>query len=232
MTSPRTSPGGASRPSTSAICRCASGDSTSAAPTHYIGRVSVTDVDQDPIVVDWRAPVAEPFYRATAVEPMDVVRRRHFLTRPGEGRVLVGLDDEVFDRGRGRSRGSRGDRRGRAARRARARRTGRMGDIVATIQAEQDEAIRAALPGVLVVHRRCRHRQDRRRAAPRRLPPLHAPAPPRVRWRAARRAEHDLPALHRPGAPVARRGRRAARDPAGSSPRTGCVPRTRPTSRR
>jgi DNA helicase IV len=51
--------------------------------THYIGRVSVTDDDQDSIVVDWRAPVAEPFYRATAVEPMDVVRRRHFLTRAG-----------------------------------------------------------------------------------------------------------------------------------------------------
>ena len=55
-----------------------------------------------------------------------------------------------------------------------------MGDIVATIQAEQDEAIRAELPGVLVVGRRSGHRQDRGRAAPRRVPPLHVPPPARV----------------------------------------------------
>src|SRR5262249_1248111 len=48
-----------------------------------------------PLVVDWRAPVAEPFYRATAVVPMGVVRRRHFLTR--KGREILALDDEVFD---------------------------------------------------------------------------------------------------------------------------------------
>ena len=94
-------------------------------------------------MVDWRAPVAEPFYRATAVAPMDVVRRRHFLTRPGAGRELVGIDDEVFDRDAADAAGLSVV--GEAALLAaldRAR-TGRMGDIVATIQAEQDEAIRA-----------------------------------------------------------------------------------------
>src|SRR6266511_1327637 len=60
----------------------------------YIGRTSVTEADQTPLIVDWRAPVAEPFYRATGVETMGVVRRRHFQTRV---RQLLGMDDEVFD---------------------------------------------------------------------------------------------------------------------------------------
>ncbi|HEY8217191.1 MAG TPA: UvrD-helicase domain-containing protein [Acidimicrobiia bacterium] len=119
--------------------------------THYIGRVSVTDEDQDPIVVDWRAPVAEPFYRATAVEPMDVVRRRHFLTRAGEGSVLVGLDDEVFDRDAAAAADLAVIGEGALLAALDRARTGRMADIVATIQAEQDEAIRSALPGILVV---------------------------------------------------------------------------------
>ena len=117
----------------------------------HIGRVAVNDEDQEPLVVDWRAPVAEPFYRATPVSPMGVVRRRHFLTRHGEGRVLVGIDDEVFDRAAAEAEGL--DAVGEAALLAaldRAR-TGRMGDIVATIQTEQDEAIRADLAGVLIV---------------------------------------------------------------------------------
>lgn len=117
----------------------------------HIGRVAVNDEHQEPLVVDWRAPVAEPFYRATPVAPMGVVRRRHFLTRHGEGRVLVGIDDEVFDRTAAEAEGL--DAVGEAALLAaldRAR-TGRMGDIVATIQTEQDEAIRADLAGVLIV---------------------------------------------------------------------------------
>src|SRR5262249_24481762 len=67
------------------------GDDT---PPYYIGRISVTDDDLTPLVVDWRAPVAEPFSRATAIEPMGVARRRHFQT---QGRKLLGIDDEVFD---------------------------------------------------------------------------------------------------------------------------------------
>jgi DNA helicase IV len=119
--------------------------------THYVGRVSVTDDEQDSVVVDWRAPVAEPFYRATAVEQMDVVRRRHFLTRAGEGRVLVGLDDEVFDRVAAEAAELSVIGEGALLAALDRARTGRMGDIVATIQAEQDEAIRSSLPGILVV---------------------------------------------------------------------------------
>lgn len=115
----------------------------------YIGRIAVNDEQQNPLVVDWRAPVSEAFYRATPLAPMGVVRRRHFLTR--HGRELVGIDDEVFDRVAAEAEGLATV--GEAALLAaldRAR-TGRMGDIVATIQAEQDEAIRADLAGVLVV---------------------------------------------------------------------------------
>ena len=45
---------------------------------YYIGRLAVSDATQEPVVVDWRAPVAEPFYRATGRDPMDLARRRHF----------------------------------------------------------------------------------------------------------------------------------------------------------
>jgi hypothetical protein len=117
----------------------------------YIGRLAVNDEQQEPLVVDWRAPVAEPFYRATGVAPMGVVRRRHFLTRPGVGRELAAIDDEVFDRDAADAAGLSAV--GEAALLAaldRAR-TGRMGDIVATIQAEQDEAIRADVAGPLIV---------------------------------------------------------------------------------
>ncbi len=128
------------------------GDSNGEAPrTHYIGRISVTDEESDPVVVDWRAPVAEPFYRATAIEPMDVVRRRHFLTRPGEGRVIVGLDDEVFDSNAADEAHLSIVGEGALFAALERARTGRMGDIVATIQSEQDEAIRASIAGVLVV---------------------------------------------------------------------------------
>ncbi len=120
--------------------------------SYYIGRVAVWDDEQDPVVVDWRAPVAEPFYRATALEPLGLVRRRHFSSR---GRTLLGLEDEYFGEG-STERGAaalesqlRGEQTLRTA--LESARTGRLGDIVATIQSEQDEIIRAPLPGVLVV---------------------------------------------------------------------------------
>jgi DNA helicase IV len=114
----------------------------------YIGRISVTDDDLQPLVVDWRAPVAEPFYRATAVEPMGVARRRHFQTH---GRRLIGLDDEVFDADTAETSGLTVVGEGALLAALDLERTGRMRDIVATIQAEQDEAIRADLTGILVV---------------------------------------------------------------------------------
>ena len=99
-------------------------------------------------MVDWRAPVAEPFYRATAVEPMGVARRRHFQTH---GRRLIGLDDEVFDADTAETSGLTVVGEGALLAALDLERTGRMRDIVATIQAEQDEAIRAPLTGILVV---------------------------------------------------------------------------------
>ena len=116
-----------------------------------MGRIGVNDEEQTPLIVDWRAPVAEPFYRATAISPMGVVRRRHFVTRPGHGRELVGLDDEVFDAGAAGEAGLTVVGEGALLASLDRARTGRMGDIVATIQIEQDEAIRADLAGVLIV---------------------------------------------------------------------------------
>ena len=114
----------------------------------YIGRISVTDDDLNNLVVDWRAPVAEPFYRATAVAPMDVARRRHFQTH---GRRLIGLDDEVFDADATDDAGFTVVGEGALLAALDRERTGRMRDIVATIQSEQDEAIRADLAGALIV---------------------------------------------------------------------------------
>ncbi len=115
----------------------------------YIGRLGVWDREHDPVVVDWRAPIAEPFYRATGREPMGIERRRHFATR---GRTLLGIDDELFGDLEGvmpDDVGARGQ--GALIAALEASRTGRLGDIVATIQGEQDEIIRAEMPGVMVV---------------------------------------------------------------------------------
>jgi DNA helicase IV len=118
----------------------------------HIGRVAVADEEQEPLVVDWRAPIAEPFYRATPADPLGLRRRRHLLTK---GRTVLRLDDEVFGDHAAAANAEEEDLVlvGEAAlldalRRAR---TGRMGDIVATIQAEQDRIIRAPLNGLVVV---------------------------------------------------------------------------------
>ena len=117
---------------------------------HHIGRLGLTDDDQRQLLVDWRAPAAEPFYQATAAEPRGVVRRRHLTTR---GRRVVGLADDVLDLDALGVAADAGTLSGESALLAalNAKRTGRMGDIVATIQAEQDRIIRAPLQGVLVV---------------------------------------------------------------------------------
>ncbi len=118
--------------------------------TLYIGRVGVWDRSQDPVVVDWRAPAAEPFYRATGAEPLGLVRRRHFATR---GRTLIDIDDELFgdlshlddvD-------GPKIQGHGALITALETARSGRLGDIVATIQGEQDEIIRSPLGGIVVV---------------------------------------------------------------------------------
>lgn len=124
----------------------------------HIGRLAVADEDREPVVIDWRAPVAEPFYRATGREPMGLARRRHFAV---EGREVLGLEDELFGDGHvglgsdGTLTMDLGDSsiRGHSTLMAALERgrTGALGDIVATIQAEQDEIIRAPQAGVLVV---------------------------------------------------------------------------------
>jgi len=114
----------------------------------YIGRLAVADEHQEPIVVDWRAPVAEAFYRATGANPMGLVRRRHFATR---GRTIVGLDDELFGEAVTALDSGRVQGEGALINALESARTGKLSDIVATIQGEQDEVIRASLPGVLVV---------------------------------------------------------------------------------
>ncbi len=130
----------------------------------HIGRLAVSGPDHEPLVVDWRAPVAEPFYRATGLDPQGLARRRHLAVR---GRAVLGLEDEYFVDPAGRPVGpvddgdAAGERLlsdgmvlggpGALLSALGQSRTGRMGDIVATIQREQDEIIRSPLPGVLVV---------------------------------------------------------------------------------
>jgi len=115
--------------------------------TFHIGRLAVLSGSLEPLVVDWRAPIAEPFYRATGRDPMGVVRRRHFAT---EGEELLGIEDEELSLAGVDATARDAPSGALLAALARAR-SGHMRDIVATVQAEQDEVIRAPLPGVLVV---------------------------------------------------------------------------------
>jgi DNA helicase IV len=126
----------------------------------HIGRLAVADANSEPVVVDWRAPVAEPFYRATGRDSMGLLRRRHFAV---QGRTLLGLEDELFGEGHlglgaddgiaGSSTVAPASLRGYSTLLAALERgrTGQLGDIVATIQGEQDEIIRSPQAGVLVV---------------------------------------------------------------------------------
>ncbi len=119
------------------------------AETFYIGRIGVWDEDQAAVVCDWRAPVAEPFFRATGRRPMGLALRRRFVSR---GSRLLGIDDEHFSPGGLDGDGDDSPRHDPALQAAlEAPRTGRLGDVTATIQAEQDDVIRAPLPGVLIV---------------------------------------------------------------------------------
>jgi DNA helicase IV len=124
-------------------------DLTENAERLYIGRLGLSTEDQHTLLVDWRAPAAAAFYRATAARPHGVVRRRHLRSR---GRTLVGFDDEVFDI-HALDDTERGTLSGEAALLAalQEERTGRMRDVVATLQAEQDEVVRADRAGILVV---------------------------------------------------------------------------------
>jgi DNA helicase IV len=118
---------------------------------HHIGRIGLRadDAERTPVLIDWRAGVARPFYLATGHTPMGLRRRRHITS---EGRTVTALHDEILDLGDERRTGHE-DPSGDAVLLAalNSARTGRMGDIVQTIQADQDRIIRAPHRGVLVV---------------------------------------------------------------------------------
>ena len=113
-----------------------------------IGRVSVMDED-DLLLVDWRAPAAAPFYRATAAQPEGVARRRTILA---DGPTVVDVMDELVDAGAAERLGLEATT-GQGALLAALERTHGQGmrDIVATIQADQDRIIRAPATGTLIV---------------------------------------------------------------------------------
>ncbi|MFJ9869716.1 HelD family protein [Streptomyces sp. NPDC101165] len=121
------------------------------ATVHHIGRIGLRedDTEHTPVLVDWRADVARPFYLATGHTPMGLRRRRHIAT---QGRTVTSLHDEILDLGDATRTGHE-DPTGDAVLLAalNSARTGRMGDIVQTIQADQDRIIRAPHRGVLVV---------------------------------------------------------------------------------
>ncbi|WP_457030389.1 HelD family protein [Kitasatospora sp. P5_F3] len=109
----------------------------------YIGRRHVHDATGDPMVIDWRAPVSQPFYRASRTEPLDVDRRRRFGYTGGE---LTAYEDEHLS--------DPAETEGASALLAaeiEKPRVGPMRDIVATIQPEQDEIVRAEIGGTVCV---------------------------------------------------------------------------------
>jgi DNA helicase IV len=115
--------------------------------THYVGRMGIRDESSQPLVVDWRAPAAAAFYRATPAEPLGVVRRRMIQSSREK---VTGIEDDLLDP-EAAPPGMRvvGDG---ALLASLSKATGHgMRDIVATIQREQDEAIRSAASGVTVV---------------------------------------------------------------------------------
>jgi DNA helicase IV len=128
------------------------GEGGEAGERRYIGRLGLLDEDNEyePLLMDWRAPAARPFYTATAASPEGMRRRRHLRTRRRE---VTAIDDEVLDLSAADAGGRASGLTSEAALLAAvdARRTGRMSDIVATIQAEQDAVIRSKPSGVLVV---------------------------------------------------------------------------------
>ncbi|MDT0305450.1 AAA family ATPase [Streptomyces sp. DSM 44917] len=116
----------------------------------YIGRRHVHDAAGDPMVIDWRAPVSQPFYRASRQDPQGVELRRRFGYEGGE---LTAYEDERLSGPGSEEDGEgTGEAAGALLRREIERpRVGPMRDIVATIQPEQDEIVRAALGGTVCV---------------------------------------------------------------------------------
>ena len=112
----------------------------------YIGRRHIEDDQHDPVVVDWRAPIAAPFYRATSVDPLGVAFRRRFTLDDGD--LIAYLDEHLDDPDEGEVAGGIPDP---VLAEIGAERSGEMREIVSTIQAEQDVVIRSPIDQVLVV---------------------------------------------------------------------------------
>jgi len=112
----------------------------------YIGRIGLRDDNHDVLLIDWRAPAAAVFYQATQADPMNVIRRRILRSR---GEAVIGVEDDLLDTeaetdlpivGEGALMAQLSRARDRS-----------MHSIVATIQAEQDRAIRAPHKGVVAI---------------------------------------------------------------------------------
>ena len=116
-------------------------------PRHYIGRRHVKDRNDEPVVVDWRAPVAAPFYRATIRDPLGLRRRRRFAF---DDRRLLDIFEEDFADPDSVAAGHGGVPDPLLAELGRTR-SGDMRDIVATIQGEQDEIIRWPAASLVVL---------------------------------------------------------------------------------
>ncbi|WP_372337672.1 UvrD-helicase domain-containing protein [Streptomyces sp. MK5] len=115
----------------------------------YIGRRHVHDADGDPMVIDWRAPVSQPFYRASKKDPMDVALRRRFGYTGGD---LTAYEDEHLSDPAEPAEPSGAATAGKLLQQEIERpRVGPMRDIVATIQPEQDEIVRSGLGGTVCV---------------------------------------------------------------------------------
>lgn len=112
----------------------------------YVGRRHIEDDAHDPVVVDWRAPIAAPFYRATVHDPLGLRFRRRFTLADGE--LIAYLDEALDDPDGANVAAGIPDP---VLAEIGAARTGAMREIVATIQAEQDVVIRAPAEGALIV---------------------------------------------------------------------------------
>ena len=112
----------------------------------YIGRRHIEDDEHEPVVVDWRAPISAPFYRATAVDPLGVVFRRRYTLDAGE--ITAYLDEHLDDPDAADVAAGIPDP---VLAEIGAARSGEMREIVATIQAEQDVVIRSDIDQALIV---------------------------------------------------------------------------------
>ena len=166
------------------------------------GRIGVRDADYEPLVIDWRAPAAEPFYRATPVNPMQVVRRR---APACSGDRVIGIEDDLSTTGPDADIVVVGEGALMAALVGLAAR--RCATSSPPSRPSRTKAIRRAVAGLHHDLRRPGHRQDRRRPAPGSLPALHPLPTVRERRRPGGRPEPGVHELHRTGAGRPRRGR-------------------------